>query len=88
MTQDEMLKELDVSHDQLYQLLTKFRSFLGSLPPKERAVIERSLPTLQEAMAAFGHEVTEEQLMKLFKDDKEQGPFILCFPLLKRKSRK
>jgi hypothetical protein len=87
MTPDLMLKELGVSQKELDELLAKFHAFLESLDERQRAVVKRSLPTLAEALAAFGPDVNRDDLLKLFEGDKKYEPVILCFPLHHRKSR-
>lgn len=88
MNRDEMLKELGVSADELHDLLEKFHAFLASLDEPQRAAIRRSLPTLAEALAAFGPNVTEEDLLKLFEGDVGHKPVIICVPLHHHKFRR
>lgn len=86
MTPDEMLRKLGVNHEQLHHLLQKFREFNEKLDEDQKKVVHRSLPTLAEAMTAFGPEVTKEELLKLFEDDDRLPPVILCFPLHRRRA--
>jgi hypothetical protein len=86
MTPDEMLDKLGLEQKQLHDLLDKYRKFTKELDDQQHAVVKRSLPTLAEARAAFGHDVTAEELKKLFEGDKRQEPVILCFPLHHRRS--
>jgi hypothetical protein len=86
MKPDEMLRELGVNHEQLHLLLQKFREFNEKLDEQQKKVVHRSLPTLTEAMAAFGPDVTREELLKLFEGDERLPPVMLCFPLHRRRT--
>jgi hypothetical protein len=88
MNPDEMLKELGLSRHELDDILAKFHAFLGSLDKRQHAAVTRSLPTLAEAVAAFGPDVKADDLRKLLEGDGRLGPVTLCmFPLNQRKSR-
>lgn len=87
MNRDQMLAALGLSGEQLRDLLNKFCTFLASLEERQQAVVRRSLPTITEALAAFGPEVTEADLLKLFKADAHPECVILCLPALHRKNR-
>ncbi len=80
MNPDEMLKELNLSRGELHELLAKFGAFLESLDERQRHAVRRSLPTLAEAVAAFGAEVDPAELLKLFEGDKVHLPVIICLP--------
>jgi hypothetical protein len=80
MNPDEMLKELGMSHAELHELLTKFHAFLLSLSEGQQNAIRRSLPTLAEAIKAFGPGVNAGELLKLFDGDEAHLPVILCLP--------
>jgi hypothetical protein len=86
MTPDEMLNRLGLKHEQLHDLLEKYRKFTEQLDEHQHAVVKRSLPTLAEARAAFGNDVTAEELKELFEGDKRREPVILCFPLHHRRA--
>jgi hypothetical protein len=86
MNQEDMLKELGVSAAQLHDLLGKFHAFFASLDEPQRAAIRRSLPTVHEALLAFGPTVNEEDLLKLFEGDAGKDPIILCVPLHRSKN--
>jgi hypothetical protein len=88
MNPDEMLKELGLSRNELNDTLAKFHSFLASLDKRQHAAVTRSLPTMAEAVAAFGPDVNADDLRKLLEGDGSLGPVTLCmFPLHQRKSR-
>jgi hypothetical protein len=84
MNQEEMLRELGVSRKELRDLLAKFNSFLASLDERQHAVVRRSLPTLAEATASFGPDVTEDDLRRLFEGEGDElpvfggGGYFLC----------
>jgi hypothetical protein len=80
MNPDEMLKALDLSQGQLHELLAKFSAFLELLDERQRHAVRRSLPTLAEAVAAFGAEVDPAELLKLFEGDKAHPPVMICLP--------
>ncbi len=88
MSRDELLKALGLSSDELNDLLKKLRDFLDSLNAAQRTVIERSLPVIKEALTAFGPNVTEAELLALFKGDIHHPPVICIFPLHHRKYEK
>ena len=80
MNRDEMLVKLDVSADQLQDLLQKFRGFLATLDKHQHAIVKRSLPTMAEALQAFGPSVNEAELAELFEGDSRHQPVIICLP--------
>ena len=80
MNDNEMLKALGLSASQLKDLLQKFRDFVKSLDEAQRHVVTRSLPTLAEAVKAFGGHATEADLLRLFEGDEQQPPVICIFP--------
>lgn len=86
MNPDEMLKELGLSQAELHELLVKFRSFLESLNKAQQHTVRRSLPTLAEAIKAFGSQVNADELLKLFEGDESHPPVILCLPGEHRRS--
>lgn len=55
------------TQDELTDLLKKFGNFFTSLNEHQKVVIKRSLPTATEALSAFGPDVTEPDLLQLFK---------------------
>jgi hypothetical protein len=77
MTRDEMLKRLDLSDEELKELLQKFGKFLKSLNDRQRAVIERSLPTTAAAAKTFGPTVTPVHLEQLFSTSLDTGVFAM-----------
>jgi hypothetical protein len=89
MNPEEMLKELGLSRHELDDTLAKFHSFLASLDKRQHAAVTRSLPTMAEAVAAFGPDVKADDLRKLLEGEGGRlGPVTLCmFPLHQRKSK-
>jgi len=84
MNQQELLKELGVSYEELQKLLAKVNGFLTSLDEHELKIVKRSLPTLTEAVRSFGHDVTPDELRKLFEGASDKVPVTACYFLLRR----
>ena len=81
MNREEMLKKLGVSSEELDDFVRKYHHFLSTLDARQRDLITRSLPTVHQAMKAFGPDVKEDELVKLFHGGKEI-PIVACmFPL-------
>ena len=81
MNREEMLKKLGLSSEELDDFVRKYHHFLGTLDPAQRDMITRSLPTVDQAMKAFGPELKADELIKLFHGSK-QIPIVACmFPL-------
>lgn len=66
MTRDQMLKRLGLEEAELKDLLAKYAEFHKKLSPQQRAVITRSLPSVEDATKSFGPDVTAEDLQALF----------------------
>jgi hypothetical protein len=77
MTHDEMLKRLGLSDEELKELLQKFDKFHKSLNDRQRAVIDRSLPTTAATAKTFGATVTPAHLQKLFSTNLNTGMFAM-----------
>ena len=73
MTHDEMLKGLNLKHDELVDLLTKFESFHSSLNPQQQQVINSSLPSAVDAAKSFSPNVTPQNLQQLLSDSSTSG---------------
>jgi hypothetical protein len=84
MNHDEMLHRLGLTDAQLKDMLAKFRALEASLDHAQQAAFRRSIPTLTDAMEAFGDDVTKEQLLKMFEGDKHTPPVIICIPMNSR----
>jgi hypothetical protein len=69
MNREEMLKHLGITGPELDEFLKKYAEFLANLDKGQHALISRSLPTMKQAMASFGGQVTAEQLTELFGGD-------------------
>ncbi len=80
MNDEEMLRALGLSASQLQDLLQKCRKFLESLDEQQRQVVTRSLPTMTEAVKAFGGHATEADLLRLFEGDEQHPPVLCIFP--------
>ncbi len=65
MTHGEMLKRMGLTEDEFTQLLMKFRVFYASLSPAQKAVVNRTLPTLRRAARSLGSGVTAPDLRVL-----------------------
>jgi hypothetical protein len=81
MNRDDMLKQLGVSLQQLEDLFQKFQAFFNSLDAQQQQVVKTSMPTVQHALAAFGPEVNEADLLNLFKADAQRPPIACFLPL-------
>ncbi len=86
MTEKEMLEKLGLSKAELKNLLLRFKFFLDYLDEPQQKVVRASLPTLDEALKAFGPDATEKQLCKLFEGEKGEVPTILVPPCKRLKS--
>jgi len=86
MNRDDMLKKLGVSQDQLQDLFRKFESFFNTLNPQQQKVVKASLPTVQEAVQAFGADATAADLMSLFQADEQHPPLAIFLPLQQNKA--
>ena len=49
MTRDEMLKKMNLSHEEHADLMAKFEAFHASLNHNQRKVVTNSLITLEQA---------------------------------------
>ncbi len=81
MNRKKMLEALGLSDKEFKDLLHKFRTFWDSLDDRQRKVMKCSLPTIHEALRAFGPGVSEADLLELFEGDTKGAPVILIFPL-------
>ena len=73
MTREEMLKRMGLSSDELSELLQKLGALYVSLNERQRAVLNRSLPTHSAAAKTFGASVTAADLQKLLKTEHHAG---------------
>jgi len=87
MNREDMLKQLGISHDQLQDLFQKFEAFFNSLDQQQQQVVKTSLPTVEEAVQAFGAEATQDDLLNLFKADVQRPPLACFLPLQSGKAR-
>lgn len=75
MNRSEMLKRMGLSEQELKELLEHFRHFYKRLNDRQKAVVRRSLPTLEQAAKSFGPDVTSGQMQELFDADDNGGTF-------------
>jgi hypothetical protein len=75
MTRDEMHARLGLSPKDLTDLLNKYRDFHKGLSDAQKAVVTRSLPSIEDAMKSFGPDVTPEDLQSLFDPDSTGAMF-------------
>lgn len=87
MNREDMLKQLGVSQQQFQDLLQKFEAFFSSLDAQQQQVVKTSMPTVEEAVAAFGAEVKESHLLDLFQADAQRPPLACFLPLQQDKAR-
>jgi len=80
MNREEMLKHLGVTSDELDDFMKKFLAFLATLNKRQRALVTRSLPSIEQALEVFGPKVSADDLRRLFGGDKHHEPVIFCSP--------
>jgi hypothetical protein len=82
MTRHEFLEALDISGDDLEDFLSKYDSFHDSLNSRQRALLIRSIPTIESARRLFGPDMTAEELTKMLDaNQRHRTPVFCCFPL-------
>jgi hypothetical protein len=79
MTQEELLKAIGLSADELRDLQAKFDAFFSSLNKHQQAVVKRSLPTIAESLQALRPDVTERELEEFFKGPGDKAPIVAYF---------
>jgi hypothetical protein len=67
MDRNQMLKKLGLSEHELRDLLQKLSELESGLTTAQRAVLKSSSPTLSEAAATFGPDVTADDLRAFLK---------------------
>jgi hypothetical protein len=87
MKHEDMLKHLGLSKDQLRTLLRKFHDFHNSLDAEQKAVVDRSLPSLKQASDSFGPQTNESELHKLLGEHHEGKPVMCFFPLVQHRNK-
>lgn len=65
MTRPEMLKKMNLSHEEHVDLMTKFEAFHASLNQNQQKVVTRSLITLEQARTTFGPGATVNDVANL-----------------------
>jgi hypothetical protein len=73
MTREEMLKKMGLTHEELKDYWQKLGHLHASLNDRQRAVLERSLPTYSAAAKTFGADVTAGDLQKIVKAEQQGG---------------
>ena len=73
MTREEMLKKMGLTQEELKDLLLKLAQLRASLNDRQRAVLDRSLPTHSAAATTFGADVTAGDLEKALSDELHRG---------------
>lgn len=73
MSHDEMLSRMGLSSTDLPDLMSKYKSFMDGLSDAQKLVIQRSLPSVEEATASFGPDVTADDLQKFFDEHCERS---------------
>lgn len=77
----ELLQKLGLSHDELTDLLDKFRNnFLNDLNRRQLKVVKRTLPSLCEAQAWLGTCASVDDLRELFGGGRgeDSPPVMVC----------
>lgn len=67
MTNDEMLAQLDLTMDQLLDLLQKLHAFVNNLDSAQQTVVLASMPALTDAAAWFGPSGNVQDLQRLLE---------------------
>jgi hypothetical protein len=75
MDRKEMLKRMGLSEPELKDLLAHFRHFYSHLNERQKKVVRRSLPSLEQAAKTFGPGVSPDQMQELFDADSGGGTF-------------
>lgn len=75
MDRTQMLKKMGLSEPQFEHLLRTFKHFYQELSPAEKAVVRRSLPTLEEAARSFDHGIKPADLEVLFETSSSGASF-------------
>ncbi len=88
MRREEMLSELGVSADELRDFVMKLNVLELTLNDSQKALFRRSWPNLKEVVAAFGGEVTEEELFAILETILDDLHIFCCFPDNRIKNRK
>lgn len=64
MNKEEMLKKSGLTDEEFKELVHKFKAFLESLNPAQRAAVDRWLPSAEKIAASFGPALTVKELAK------------------------
>jgi hypothetical protein len=67
MTDDELLKAMGLSDEELRDLLARTDAFFQELGRSERKVVKETMPSIAEAAKTFGRDVTPAELTKFLK---------------------
>jgi hypothetical protein len=67
MDRDEMLEKLGVSYEEFRDLLAKLSRLYASLNHRQQVVVRCSMPTLVEAAATFGPDVSAADLERFLE---------------------
>ena len=73
MTHEQMLKKLELTHEEFKDLMNRLANLYASLNERQRAVLARSMPTTARAAKTFGADVTAGDLERLIKPDLQSG---------------
>jgi hypothetical protein len=73
MTREEMLNRMGLTSEEFKDLMLKLAQLRAALNDRQRAVLDRSLPTHSTAAKTFGADVTAGDLQKLLKAEQEGG---------------
>lgn len=65
MTHDDMIAKMGLSTEEHRDLMIKFAAFHNSLNANQQRVMERSMPTLEQAAQSFGPGVTTQHIQSL-----------------------
>ncbi|HEX5284232.1 MAG TPA: hypothetical protein VFW30_08940 [Bryocella sp.] len=65
MTRDEMLKKMNLSHEEHVDLMAKFEAFHASLNHNQKKVVTNSLISLEQARTTFGPGATASDVASM-----------------------
>jgi hypothetical protein len=68
MTHADMLQHLGMTDSEFRDLLAKFAAFSSALSSNQRRLVTTSLPSMAEAAASFGTDLSEEDLAAFLAD--------------------
>ena len=83
MNRPDMLAVLGLSDSEFTDMLQKFNAFLNTLNANQRAVIQNSVPSVSQAAASFGPDVSTADVQYLVSEgmDDSETTTVMFFAL-------